>query len=417
MKVVIIISGLRGLFHASQELARRIHVMGHQVIICSPKNLSPWSRQQNEIPLVQLPSMALTDDQKSDGQKFVKVIEDLDGDLFLCDIETPVYILGCLYHRKKVLILNHFLPIPSYCDIPVPLIDKIPGTNFLGVLDSMYSWWYWRLKFVARAVLERIKMGGKDQRSKLINLGTSLGLKKNRFLESRTMLPGPFITFKDIPLLHIMAQELDFEHKLRPNEHYVGPMVFMGNSVLDDHEEQHRLKSIVEEAQLQQHKIVYCALSSLKAVDKNFLMKVIGAFAEEPDIVVIIGMGGVSSKPDLNTNPKNVHFFDWVPSTYILEKSSCAIIMAGFHTINECIFFEVPMLTFSLKTTDQEGFLARIRDKNIGLTGHLQNVTAEEINMSVKSLLNDKSIKMSIQNLKKASDDYKENNVMEGFIS
>jgi len=416
MKAIIVLPELRGVFHASLEIANRLSKQEYEVVYCSSSDLSQWL---NFYPysFVRLPSMAIP---KSFGLefhlKFTKAIQELNGDLFIVDLECPVYTLACLALRKKTFILNQFLPIPTFADAPVPNRELSPGEGFLGTpLMVKASWLKSRTILWMKAMLERTKYGFKDRRSLLIQLGKSLGLKQEDYLYSRTLLPGPFFFFSNVPILYITGKELDFVHKLQPNEHYVGPMVFLdrvGGLRSDDEE---MLDRIILKAKMDGKKLIYCSLSSYRAVSDSFLQKLINAFSKERNWEVLIGLGSKSKKP-ASEIAENIHFFKWIPALKVLPNADCALVTAGFHTIHECIYFQVPMLTFSLGVTDQNGFQARIKSKKLGLTGVIQTDSSEDIAEKVRRLLNDQEIKQSLSMMKSDFAYYEREQIFENLV-
>lgn len=417
MRAVIIISGLRGVFHASLEIARRLGIKGFTVELASSSDLHgrldgyPYS-------FVQLPETNIPESFQQDFHlKFLEAIDQLEGDLFIVDLECPVYILTCLAAAKKVLILNHFLPIPTFADCPIPNLDTSPGEGSLGnTIGVKASWLESRAKLLVKANLERIKKGFKDRRSLLILLGDSMGLKAKDYLYSRTLLPGPYLYFSKVPMLHITAEELDFRHRLRANEHYVGPMILLGRVEASIASGQSEIDVITSKARSAGKKLIYCSFSSYRAVSGTFLQKLVQSFSQEQDWELVVGLGEKSQKPS-GEIPENVHFFKWVPALKILPHADCALITAGFHVIHECIHFEVPMLSYSLGITDQNGFQARIRSKKLGLTGKMEIDSAEDISLKVKTLLSNKDIKISLQKMKANFAKYQDEQILEKLIS
>ncbi|WP_296703648.1 hypothetical protein [Algoriphagus sp.] len=415
MKAIIILPELRGVFHASLEIANRLSKKGYEIVYCSSSDLSEWLHLY-PYSFVKLPSKVIPKSLKADFHlKYLNAIQDLNGDLFIVDLECPVYILTCLSLGKKLFILNQFLPIPTFADAPIPNKEIAPGESFLSQMKIRISWLVSRSKLLTKAVIERVKNNFKDRRSLLIKLGETMGLDKKDYLYSRTLLPGPFFFFSKIPVLYITAREMDFKHKLRQNEHYVGPMIFLDR--VDGTLEQDilALEAIIKNAKKENKKLIYCSLSSYRAVNNTFLKKLVDAFSKEENWEILIGLGSKSQKP-AGVNPENIHFFKWIPALKVLPEADCALVTAGFHTIHECIHFQVPMLTFSLGVTDQNGFQARIKYKKLGLTGNIQTDTSEDIFQKVKTLLEDQEIKQAIRKMKFDFDNYEKEQVFEKLI-
>lgn len=415
MKVVIVISGLKGVFYASLEIARRLSLKGTEVVFASSTDLGD-RLQPYPFDFQKLPEMGIP---KSFGVDFhlpfLQAIDDLKADTYLIDLECPIYVMACIALDQKVLILNHFLPIPTYSDLPIPNRAIIPGEGFSGLGPMVrLSWWSSRSKHWIKAWLQRLKQKSTDRRSLLIQLGKAMGLQTQEFLFSRTLLPGPYLYFSKIPMLHITASELDFEHKLRPTEYYVGPMIFKDRLDPVDSKTVGEIDKVILNAKNRNKKIIYCALSSLKAIEQTFLSKLVEVFRYEEEIQVIVGLGNKSQPPE-GSLPENMRFFSWVPMQQILPFADCALISAGFHTIHECISYEVPMLAFSLGTTDQNGFLARIKSKKIGIPISMRS-TPQAINMKMHVLLQSIEIKESLRQMKVNFRKYQEQEILEKLL-
>lgn len=416
MKVVIIISGLRGVFHASLEIARRLEKKGAEVILGSPTDIRDWINPYS-YSFQLLPSMHIPKDFDAEFHlKYLDAIGKVDADIFIVDLECPVYTLACLAKNKRTFVLNHFLPIPTFGDAPIPNRIVTPGEGFMGTnIGWNPSWVLSRSKFWVRAIQDQLKNRGKDKRSLLVKLGRAMGLNEKEYLYSKSLLPGPFLLFSKVPLLHITASQMDFSHRLRTNEKYVGPMIFLERADSIDSEMNSRIDRIISKAKVKGKKLIYCSLSSYKAVDESFLKKLVLMISEKKDWELVVGLGSKSKNPE-GVKAENIHFFPWVPSWKILPEADCAIITAGFHTIHECINFEVPMLSFSLGITDQNGFQARIKSKKLGLTGDVINDSQSEIASKLTQLLSDEEIRLSLKKMKSDFEEYVDGEVLEKVV-
>ncbi|MEN2281528.1 hypothetical protein AAGF08_05265 [Algoriphagus sp. SE2] len=415
MKAIIILPELRGVFHASLEIANRLSKKGYEIVYCSSSDLSEWL-DVYPYSFIRLPSKVIPKSFEADFHiKYQEAIRELDGDLFIVDLECPVYILTCISLGKKLFILNQFLPIPTFADAPIPNTDISPGESFLSQLNIKISWLVSRNKLRAKAILERVKNKFQDRRSLLIKLGKAMGLKERDYLLSRTVLPGPFFFFSKVPILYITSREMDFVHKLRKNEYYVGPMIYLDRADGTPKEDVIAIESIIKKAKRENKKLIYCSLSSYRAVNTIFLSKLVEAFSNKKNWEILIGLGSKSKKPS-GVTAENIHFFKWIPALKVLPEADCALVTAGFHTIHECIHFQVPMLTFSLRVTDQNGFQARVKTKKLGLTGDIQNDTSESISQKVQLLLVDQEIKQALTKMKSDFDRYEKEQVFEKIV-
>lgn len=405
MKAAILISGLRGLFYASLEMARRLKAAGNEVIFASSADLDEQLRPYG-YSFTKLPPMKIDESPKEGYEKiFRDAVKELESDTYIIDIECPVYIITAFSLKKRIFILNHFLPLPTKADAPIPNLNISPGEGFWGSTWMIpLGYRLKRLKHYVKSEREKFRQKGKDRRSLLINLASDFGMSKSEYLFSRSISPGPYLYFSNIPILHITAQKLDFQHYLRPQEYYVGPMVFLDRKDNLSGDSSQNLKNLILQIKESGKPMIYCALSSLKAVREDFINKVIDAYNDQ-DVEVIVGLGRQSEIPKRSI-PNNIHFFKWVEAQLVLPYADLAVITAGFHTIHECLYFEVPMISFSFSTTDQNGFQARIRTKKLGLNGDFEKETPDSLLQKTTYLLQSGEHKAALKKMKEHLNDY-----------
>lgn len=68
------------------------------------------------------------------------------------------------------------------------------------------------------------------------------------------------------------------------------------------------IDKVILNAKNRNKKIIYCALSSLKAIEQTFLSKLVEVFRYEEEIQVIVGLGNKSQPPE-GSLPENMRFF------------------------------------------------------------------------------------------------------------
>ena len=175
-------------------------------------------------------------------------------------------------------------------------------------------------------------------------------------------------------------------------------------------------ENVLKKAEDNNSKLIYVALSSKKAVSPEFMENLLDALSVQSDWEVIVGLGQSDAAAGNKDMPKNIHLFEWIPALKALDSADCAVIMAGFHTVHECIYHEVPMLAFSFKTTDQEGCLARIEAKNLGLKGKLEGEDPENVRRMIADLLNNPKYKDALREMKKGFERYSDKKVFETII-
>ncbi|MEM9809294.1 MAG: nucleotide disphospho-sugar-binding domain-containing protein, partial [Cyanobacteria bacterium P01_D01_bin.56] len=201
------------------------------------------------------------------------------------------------------------------------------------------------------------------------------------------LLPYPH---DELPILCFNALELDFSHNPHPLMHYVGPMV------LETRQESKvepsaaaTLENIFTRCRNAERQIIYCSCSTFLKSDQRFLQRLIAAVSDCSNWELILGLGGQLNVEELSALPDNVHAFAWVPQLKVLQQVDCAINNGGINSINECLYFGVPMLVYSLNRFDQNGDAARVAHHGLGIAGDMAHDSPEQIRDYIKFLLGD----------------------------
>ena len=105
--------------------------------------------------------------------------------------------------------------------------------------------------------------------------------------------------------------------------------------------------------------------------------------------MLISGLGGRLDLDFLGPLPDNVNVFAWAPQLTVLEHADCSINHGGIHTINECLHFQVPMLVYSGKRSDQNGCAARVAFHGIGLMADKDRDDVPAIREKIERVLTD----------------------------
>ncbi|MBK7324607.1 putative Glycosyltransferase family 28 protein [Candidatus Propionivibrio aalborgensis] len=169
--------------------------------------------------------------------------------------------------------------------------------------------------------------------------------------------------------------------------------------------------------------IVYCSISTARGFEKSrvsasedatpivdlskkkfrmakrYLEVVLDCFSRREDWQLIVACGPFFEAFRSSAHAPNTHIFERVPQLEVLKKADLAITWGGAGTVRECINFGVPMLVFPA-WTDQFGNAARIVAHNIGKRGNILDVTATELIEMVESVLADKTIRASANEMR-----------------
>lgn len=425
-KIVCITSGLTGILHASFELVARLEAAGHQLVCASPENVREKVEVQG-FQYVQLPALTLETEPEipafSGRLKKVKrwlykwrhaekrrelSLESLDittiqkqlgafsADLLLIDVELHEYILTAFTAKLPFVLLSQWFSLWKRPQLPYLLHDTIPGKGLKGHPFAIaIAWrlvrWHRQWMFAKKNWMSV----GTDRRSALLQAAEKLEFPRELIRDN--YWPGPF-TYRQLPVISLTAWEMEFPHKKRHQLNYVGPMVFAKRKeIKQDKTEEKRLNELLEQSRSSKGVLIYCSVSSLKSGDRRFLQKVCQAVATEKNWTLILGLGGLLDRSFLGKIPKNVHPFSWVPQLKVLGNADCSINHGGIHTINECIHYQVPMLVYSGKRSDQNGCAARVAYHELGMKGDKDQDTVEDIHQKIRKVLSEKKYGLQMQ--------------------
>lgn len=423
--IVCLTSGLTGILHASFELVARLEQAGHRLSCGSPLEVKDKVEAQG-IHYVQLPPGALDPEPETPNysgptrrlkrwaykwthrrerktqayaelrlNEVAKLLNALNPDLLIIDVELHEYILMAYQQQRSFLLLSQWFSLWNRPGLPYLLEDIIPGKGWRGsLLGIKWSWFLVRIHRAWMFAKKRTVSVGTDRRSMLLEAAHRLHFPMAYIREN--YWPGPF-TYSHLPVISMTALEMEFPHPIRANLHYIGPMVYTDRRDTQiNGEVTAALEGLLQEVQDRQARLIYCSVSSLKKGDQLFLNKLSQAVSQEPNWVLVVGLGGLLDRQIIDPLPANVHPFAWVPQLQLLEHADLSINHGGIHTINECIHFQVPMLVYSGKRSDQNGCAARVAYHRLGATGDKDLDTVEQIREKIKKVLTDEEIKNNV---------------------
>ncbi|MEM6254382.1 MAG: nucleotide disphospho-sugar-binding domain-containing protein [Cyanobacteria bacterium P01_D01_bin.156] len=426
--IICITGGLTGMFNASLALVESLRRAGHQVSYASPANLGEAVSAQG-IPYIQLDRWVMQSGDPPMGrwqqwrtlrsrqqravealgvQNFVSTLRSLNPDLLLIDMEMQPHVMAAVMAGLPVALLCQFLSIWQRPHLPPIHTNIVPGQGWSGSAWSIVGhWWYhcWR-KWLAFQ-RERWRRMGLDWISVLRCYAQQIGYPwQHVWPWDQWLLP---YTHGQLPILCFNALELDFPHEPHPLMHYVGPMVLENRpeSRVDISTEV-ALETIFERCRATGRSLLYCSCSTFAKNNQQFLQRLIAAI--DSDWELILGLGGQLSVNDLPKLPQNVHTFTWVPQLKVLKQADCAINNGGINSINECLYFGVPMLVYSLHQFDQDGDAARVAYHGVGIAGDILRDSSQQIRDYLTSLLQEKRYKTSVESIRACCQRYRSEN-------
>ncbi|NEZ64778.1 hypothetical protein D0962_18630 [Leptolyngbyaceae cyanobacterium CCMR0082] len=415
--IVCMTGGLTGILNASFALVKQLAQAGHRVTYASPAQLRESVTAQG-IPYVQLDPWVIQAGEPSMGrwqkwrthqerqqravdalgvQNFVETIRDLAPDLLLIDMEMHPHIMAAVTGQFSVALLCQFLSIWKRPNLPPIHTSIVPGKGLSGQRISIeWSWWRYSWRKWWEFQRERWRRMGIDRVSILRCYARQIGYPW-RNQRDQWLVPYPH---GSLPILCFNALELDFPHDPHPSMNYVGPMVL-------ENRQEPRVESATETALSQlfekhtsgERSLIYCACSTFVTTDQRFLQQLIEAVSACPEWNLVLGLGGKLSSCKLPNLPPNVYAFNWVPQLTIIQHADCVINNGGINSINECLYFGVPMLVYSLKHFDQDGDAARVAYHGLGIAGDIVQDQSAKIRQYIQTLLSDQSYKKQAERM------------------
>ena len=138
-------------------------------------------------------------------------------------------------------------------------------------------------------------------------------------------------------------------------------------------------------------KLLYISLGSLNTDFLDFYKMCICAF-RETDYYVCMSIGTKCEAAQLGEIPQNFVIKNVLPQLEILKKADAFITHAGFNSVNEALYFGVPMLSLP-QVNDQHMTAKRLVSMNLGLSDNIKEISAEKLKDQIQQLLSNETIK------------------------
>lgn len=110
--------------------------------------------------------------------------------------------------------------------------------------------------------------------------------------------------------------------------------------------------------------IIYVSLGTLFNTSIDFYRKCIEAFKEEP-VSVIMSIGNIVKEDELGEIPENFYIYPFVPQLEVLKQASLFITHGGMNSVNESIYYGVPMLVIPVGN-DQPTVAKQVENLQLG---------------------------------------------------
>ena len=430
-RILIITSGIQSIVNANVEMAQRLTKGGHTIIYGSRSGIGDFIEAQG-LEFLQLDQLYQSKASNGDPVKpatmlgihgFADRVMRYRPELMIIDIELSEYIFAARVTAVPVMLMSTFLSLWKRPGLPPLHTALVPGNGLTGSRISLEAAWaYFRMRKGLSRMAGKVRGKRNDKTALLRAFAKQHGVDFNASVDFNQWLI-PF-SYRRLPVLNLNALEFEFPHQPHSLCHFVGPMVSGHRNETfspQDTQESVRLKRLVERFQKADddaRHLVYCAFGRFDvSYDETFLRRIIHVFRRHPEWELILSLGGCLDAGKLSGAPENVHIFEWVPQIELLSVADCAVIHAGISTINECIYHEVPMVTYSIDMRDQNGNAARVGYHGLGVVGNRDRDRVEVIARNIQEALECKKIRNNLFQLRRKVEKYAEENTVTAVVN
>ncbi len=158
-------------------------------------------------------------------------------------------------------------------------------------------------------------------------------------------------------------------------------------------------------------KLIYISLGSLNTDFIDFYKSCISAFGDT-DYYVCMSIGRKCEVAQLGEIPANFLVKNYLPQLEILKHADLFITHAGFNSVNEALYYGVPMLALP-QVNDQHMVAKRLASMKLGSIENRKELSPEILRDRVNTMIVDKELK---ENCIKISQEMKENNKLEEVV-
>lgn len=138
-------------------------------------------------------------------------------------------------------------------------------------------------------------------------------------------------------------------------------------------------------------KLIYISLGSINTNFVDFYKTCISAF-RDTNYYVCMSIGNKCEVSRLGEIPSNILVKSFLPQLEILMRTDVFITHAGFNSVNEALYFGVPMLALP-QVNDQQMVAKRLASIQLGMTENINELTPEILRSKTETLIMDTKIK------------------------
>ena len=162
-----------------------------------------------------------------------------------------------------------------------------------------------------------------------------------------------------------------------------------------------------EEIDKNRDKLIYISMGTVNNDMMAFYKSCISALGNT-DYQVIMSVGNLVSVEDFGKLPENISIYSYVDQIAILEKADVFVSHCGMNSVNESLYFEVPLVMLP-QTSEQKGVAERVLQLNAGIK--INKSDGDSVLSAINKILSDDTYK---ENAKKIAESFQNSSGAKG---
>lgn len=377
MKLIFCLLAEQGHINPFIGPAQALQQKGHDVLMCSPGDLSVQMKKSGLRFSPEL--MAPASEAPPRGKEFMELIEDRANHLMLIE---QFFMNG---------ITSQVGPIKSWLEKEKPDAVIIDPMNYAAVIAAHLL----KIPWVSMSS-SLTSVIPPDMKSDVLDILKEVLPKRNAIFRSFGFEPDFRAVDCLSPLLNISFSTSAFIRNPPPEVELVGP-----SKPLHQRGDEVPLRDIPTDLPL-----VYVSFGSQVFYYPQVFKKIIAACADLP-LRLVMSIGDLALEPGWENTDK-VHFYQYAPQLEILKKASLFVTHGGANSVMEGICAGVPLLVTPI-CNDQDHQAYFVKQSGIGESLDVRMAPIHEIKNSLVGLLKNEDVRSAMKTVSKT---YQENGAL-----
>lgn len=358
-----------------------------------------------------------------ENREIIDLVEVWKPDLLLIDMECHFAVLKLIQGPVKVVLCSRWFSVFRTGNVPPMHTTLMPAEDTYQSFKISVAWYrvwvrklildlclrFSRKRFwpVSYASISRYDLG-----SIALNSGFRLGAVTDRF---HWLIPH---VYKNLPVMSFTIKELEFGNQADPRMNYVGPMVGQVNSTNAQYSSGLSKFLDFRGRSTSRRRLVYCSFSTFWSTEISNFEALLAVFEARQDLDLVVGLGG-SARPECFAElPDNILVLEYAPQLQILQHSDVVLTHGGISTINEALYYGVPLIVCSSGHVDQDGCRARVVYHGVGLAAESVPLCATELKNLLDTVLDGerRQIQMNVSRIQRHMQNQASSNCMVEYI-